>query len=172
MFIIVGLGNPGRAYENTYHNLGFMAIDKFAERIGTSFKKEKYKASIAEGVFCGHKVLLAKPLTFMNNSGESVALLKKQFADARIIVLVDDIDLPDGTIRYRQRGSSGTHNGLRSIVAYIGQDFERIKIGTGRDESKDLADFVLSKITDKALFDKATDEACDVLEKLIKEDNL
>ena len=168
MVIIVGLGNFGKNYENTYHNIGFMTVDKLAKKIGTNFNKEKYKAQIAEGIIEGEKVLLAKPLTYMNNSGECVVLLKKQYKDARIIVVVDDIDLPAGVIRYRQNGSSGTHNGLRSIVSFIGQEFERVRVGIGRDERLDLADFVLSKIKDSQLFDKATDEACEVIIEKIK----
>ncbi len=168
MVIIVGLGNYGKKYESTYHNIGFMTIDKLASKIGIVFDREKYKASIGEGFFNGEKILLAKPLTYMNNSGESLALLKKQFKDARIIVIVDDIDLPRGDVRYRQHGSAGTHNGLRSIVGYIGQEFERVKVGIGRDEG-DLADFVLSKIKDTKLFDEATQKACEMILKLIKE---
>ena len=168
MFIIAGLGNFGKKYENTYHNIGFMTMDKLANKLGMVFDREKYKASIAEGFFNKEKVLLAKPLTYMNNSGESLVLLKKQYKDARIIVVVDDIDLPRGDVRYRQHGSAGTHNGLRSIVEYIGQEFERIKVGIGRDEG-DLADFVLSKIKDTKLLDEAIDRASDMILKIISE---
>ena len=113
------------------------------------------------------KILLAKPTTFMNNSGEAVSLLKQKNKEARIIVVVDDIDLPVGKIRYRESGSAGTHNGLRSITSFIGQDFERVRVGIGRDESKDLADFVLSKIEDKDKFEKIYDQAVDmILEKI------
>ncbi len=166
MIIVVGLGNKDARYDNTYHNLGFMVADKLAKVVGATFSKAKFKALIAEGSYNGEKVLIAKPQTYMNNSGEAVVLLKKQYKDARILVAVDDIDLPAGKIRYRERGSAGTHNGLRSIVSYIGEEFERVKVGTGRDEG-DLADFVLSKIKDKPLFDKACDEAVQViLEKI------
>ncbi len=167
MVIVVGLGNFGKPYENTYHNIGFMVVDKVAEKIGVTFSKEKYKAKIAEGFYQGEKVVLVKPLTYMNNSGESVVLLKKQFKDARILVCVDDIDLQAGAIRYREKGSSGTHNGLRSIVSHIGEDFERVRVGVGRDERMDLADFVLSKIKDTVLFDKATDDASEMVCKKI-----
>lgn len=167
MVIIVGLGNTGKQYQNTYHNLGFMVLDKLANFLGVDISKAKYKALIAESFYQGEKVILVKPQTFMNNSGETVTLLKKDFKDARIIVVVDDIDLPAGDIRYREHGSAGTHNGLRSIVSYIGQEFERVKVGIGRDEKMDLADFVLSNIKDKELFDQATDKAKDmVLEKI------
>jgi len=138
MVVIVGLGNPDLKYKNTYHNIGFDCVDALAQKLGLGFDKVKYKALIAEGVVGGKKVLLAKPQTYMNLSGESLAQLKAKFKDARILVVVDDIDLPKGNIRYRESGSAGTHNGLRSIVSYIGQDFERIKVGIGRDISLDL----------------------------------
>ena len=150
MIIIFGLGNPGKEYEKTYHNMGFLAIDKLADEIGIKFSKKGLKAVYGDGSFEGEKVILVKPQTYMNNSGESVVLFKKKFKDARVLVLVDDIDLPRGVVRYREKGSAGTHNGLRSIVSFIGQDFERIKLGIGRDEG-DLADFVLSKIDESFL---------------------
>lgn len=169
MIIIVGLGNEGSLYQNTYHNLGFMTVDRLAKRIGIEFTKKKYKSTIALGKINGQSVMLAKPSTFMNNSGQAVVMMKEKYKDARIIVVVDDIDLEKGKIRYRQHGHSGTHNGLRSITSFIGNEFERVRIGIGRDESKDLADFVLSKIdkNDLPLFDKAIDEACDlIMEKI------
>lgn len=167
MVIIIGLGNKGSRYDGTYHNLGFMVADKLAAQLSTSFTKEKYKSLLAEGSYNGEKVLIAKPQTYMNNSGEAAVLLKQKFKDARIIAVVDDIDLPAGKVRYRQNGSAGTHNGMRSLVEYIGQDFERVKIGTGRDERMDLADFVLSKISDKELFSAAITEASKIiLEKI------
>lgn len=170
MIIIVGLGNEGGAYRNTFHNMGFMVVDKLAKKLSIEIKKEKYKAHIGETSFNGQKVLLVKPTTFMNNSGECVALLKNKYRDARIIVVVDDIDLEKGKLRYREKGSSGTHNGLRSCTAYIGENFERLRVGVGRDSNVDLADYVLSKIKpeDIGLFDRATDEACEKLIELIK----
>lgn len=163
MIIIVGLGNIGREYENTYHNLGFMVVDNLAKKLSATFSIEKDKAMIAKSFYNGQSVLIAKPTTFMNNSGQSVALLKKKYKDARIIVVVDDIDLPAGKIRYREKGKSGTHNGLRSIVSYIGEDFERLRIGIGRDENLDLADFVLSKIKDLNMFSNTIEEATNIL---------
>ena len=168
MIIVVGLGNFGKEYDKTYHNMGFMAIDKFAEKLGCNFSKKDFKSLVAEGRFNGEKILLAKPQTYMNLSGEAVVLLKKKFKDARIIVLVDCIDIMKGEVRYREKGSAGTHNGLRNIVSYIGEDFERIKIGIGRDESMDLKDFVLSKV-DMNFFDEVLDNAVNVLvEKISK----
>ena len=166
MNIVVGLGNPDDKYKNTYHNIGFDVVDALAKKLGISFDKNKYKALVGEGTLNGEKLLIVKPQTYMNLSGESVVMLKNKFKDARILVVVDDIDLPKGNIRYREHGSAGTHNGLRSIVSYIGEDFERIKVGIGRDITMDLADYVLSKY-DKNVFapiiDKAVNEICERL---------
>ncbi len=163
MVIIVGLGNIGKEYEDTYHNIGFMVVDRLAQKLSASFSVAKDKCMIAKTFYNGQSVLLAKPTTYMNNSGEAVALLKKRYRDGAVIVVCDDIDLPEGKLRYREKGSSGTHNGLRSIVAFIGEDFARLKVGIGRDKSMELADFVLSKIKNKELFDKTIDEAVDIL---------
>lgn len=170
MVIVVGLGNIGVQYKNTLHNLGFKVIDYLSEKLSIQLDKEKYKALLGKGRFNGHEVLLAKPTTYMNNSGEAVVLLKKKFKDARLIVVVDDIDLPKGKLRYRESGKSGTHNGMRSIVSYIGEDFERVRIGVGRDESKDLADYVLSniKLEDEELFNSAIKNAGDLILEKIK----
>lgn len=160
MVIIVGLGNPDAKYAHTYHNLGFDAVDLLAKNLGIEISKSKFKALVGEGVYNGEKILLLKPQTYMNLSGESVVMAKQKFSDARIIVLVDDIDLPKGTVRYRERGSAGTHNGLRNIVAHIGQEFERVKIGAGRDVTVDLVDYVLSKYDEKTyqpILQKAVD---------------
>ena len=169
MIIVIGLGNVGLQYQNTFHNLGFRVVDRLSKKVGLEFKKEKYKAYIAQGYYKGKPLILAKPTTYMNNSGQCAILLKKKFKDARIIVAVDDIDLPKGTIRYREHGSSGTHNGLRSLTQFIGEDFERVRIGIGRDNSKDLADYVLSNIKgqDADIFEQAIDKASDlIIEKI------
>ena len=165
MIVVFGLGNVGRQYENTVHNMGFKVADKLAEKLGIEFKKEKNKAIIAEGKLGGESIIIAKPTTYMNNSGESVVLFKKKFKDARIVVAVDDIDLDRGVVRYRQHGSAGTHNGLRSIVEYIGQEFERVKVGVGRDKTKDLKDYVLCQLTKDELdvLDKAVENATNLL---------
>lgn len=166
MNIVVGLGNPDGKYKNTYHNIGFAVVDKLAEKLGISVSQNKYKALVGEGMLGGEKLLIVKPQTYMNLSGESVVMLKNKFKDARILVVVDDIDLPRGNLRYREHGSAGTHNGLRSIVSYIGEDFERVKVGIGRDISMDLADYVLSKYDAKLfepILNKAVDEICERL---------
>lgn len=166
MVIVVGLGNPEKKYEGTFHNIGFEVVNALAKKWNIKIEKNKFKALIGEGVINGEKVLLAEPQTYMNLSGESVVLLKEKFKDARILVVVDDIDLPRGEIRFRERGSAGTHNGLRSIVAHIGQEFERLKIGIGRDISLDLADFVLSKF-EPSEFEPIIEKAVQKLENLI-----
>ena len=166
MVIVVGLGNPEKKYEGTFHNIGFEVVDAFAKKWNIKISKNKFKALVGEGNVDGEKVLLVKPQTYMNLSGESVVLLKEKFADARILVVVDDIDLPRGEVRFRERGSAGTHNGLRSIVSHIGQEFERLKIGIGRDISMDLADYVLSKFN-RAEFEPIIDKAIQKLETLL-----
>ena len=173
MFIIIGLGNKGVEYRNTYHNIGFMVADKLADKLSLTFSKEKYKAVIAEGKLNSQKILIAKPTTYMNNSGESAVLMKNKFKDAKILAIVDDIDLPKGKVRYRERGSAGTHNGLRSITSYIGEEFERVKVGIGRDQSKDLADYVLSSIDKESreIIEKAVDDAVKmILDRIARED--
>lgn len=155
MKLIVGLGNPDKVYEKTYHNLGFMAIERLAENLGASFTKKTCDGIIAETRMGGEKVFLLKPLTYMNLSGISVDKMMRKFKilPQDVCVFVDDIDLPLGTIRYRENGSAGTHNGLKSIVNETAStNFKRIKIGIGRDDKfKDLADYVLSKIPNEKM---------------------
>jgi len=154
MKMIVGLGNPGSVYENTYHNLGFIAVTRLADKYDIRLDKAKFNAFYGQGNINGEKVLVVKPLTFMNLSGQAV----KAFADyykilpQDIIVFCDDIDIPKGTSRYRQKGSAGTHNGLKNIIYCLdSQDFKRIRIGAGNDKTMDLKDYVLSKIDDESM---------------------
>ena len=153
MIVIVGLGNPGKNYDKTIHNMGYMAIDKFAEKHSFVFAKNKYSAKVAEGVVNGEKVLLLKPETFMNLSGKSVEEVMRmhKLKASDIVVISDDIDLPFGDIRVRAKGSAGTHNGLRDIVSRIGSEFPRVRVGVGRPEHGDLASFVLSRVSDDKL---------------------
>ena len=153
MIAIVGLGNPGKNYDKTIHNLGYMAIDYFAKNHSLNFTKSKYFGVVAEGMVGDEKVILLKPETFMNLSGKSVEdLVHKLKLDlTNIIVLSDDIDLDFGAIRIRSKGSAGTHNGLRDIVQKLGENFARIRIGAGRPEFGDLASYVLSKISEERL---------------------
>ena len=143
MYIIVGLGNPGKQYENTRHNVGINVIDILAEEYGISVTKMKHKALIGEGRVGTEKVVLVKPVTYMNLSGESLAELYNFYKvdTSDIIVIYDDIDLDVGKIRIRKKGSGGTHNGMRSIVKCLGTtDFPRVRVGVSKPEpGRDLA---------------------------------
>jgi len=147
MRLIVGLGNPGPEYEWTPHNLGFLAIDGLAERASIRVTRPEAKAHVGLGKLAGQDVILAKPQTYMNLSGVSIRMLleKYELDPAQMIVLVDDVDLPWGSIRVRERGSAGTHNGLKSIVSSMGtQEFLRIRLGVGPDKVWGaLSDYVL-----------------------------
>lgn len=147
MKLLVGLGNIGKEFEKTNHNMGFMVIDRVAKDLGFSFKKNLCSSLVAEGNYKGEKVVLAKPTTFMNNSGIAVKALVKKFnvdISKDLLIIVDDIDLERGNVRLRKFGSAGTHNGLRSIVENIGEGFARVRIGISKPgENVDLADYVL-----------------------------
>lgn len=148
MILVVGLGNPGRKYEHTRHNVGFDVVDILAQKNNISLTKLKSKARVGEGVIAGKRVALALPQTFMNLSGESVVGLVNWYkpqAD-EMIVCYDDVDLPEGKLRFRPNGSAGTHNGMRNILYLLGrEDFARIRVGIGRPpEGWDLKDWVLA----------------------------
>lgn len=147
--LIVGLGNPGKQYEGTRHNAGFVALDAAAEAWGIRVTRAKFSALTGTGEVAGHKVLLLKPQTFMNDSGRAVgeAAAFYKLPPARIIVLFDDISLAPGRLRVRKSGSAGGHNGIKSIIAAIGQEFPRVKIGVGEKPHPeyDLAAWVLGK---------------------------
>lgn len=149
MFVVVGLGNPGKDYANTRHNVGFDAIDLLAERNNIKLNKIKFTSVYGEGNINGEKVLLVKPQTYMNNSGVTVRDIYNfyKIPIENILVIVDDIDIGFGAVRIKSKGSAGSHNGLKSIVSLLQrQDFPRIKIGVGvKKENQDLASFVLSR---------------------------
>lgn len=150
MKVIIGLGNVGGNYKKTYHNVGFNMVDAFAKRYKLEFSKKKFFGVVAEGVVNGEKVILLKPATFMNNSGKSVFEISKKLkiASRDILIVVDDIDLPAGQIRYRENGSGGTHNGMRDIIQMMNtQDIPRLRIGIGPNERENLADYVLSNMS-------------------------
>jgi peptidyl-tRNA hydrolase, PTH1 family len=150
VFLVVGLGNPGAEYENTRHNLGFRAINELAARLDIKSLRSKHQSFIGEGTIAGHKVLLAEPQTFMNNSGAAVqGLLSWYKIDAKkLIVVYDDVDLEVGQIRIREKGSAGGHHGIESIMASVGgSDFIRVRIGIGRESvTGDVTDYVLQNI--------------------------
>lgn len=148
MYIIVGLGNPGKEYQNTRHNIGFQVIDAIAEKNHITVKEKKHKALIGKGMVAGQKAVLVKPQTYMNLSGESVRdVIDFYKVDERteLIVISDDISLDVGQIRIRKKGSAGGHNGLKNIILHLGHDqFQRIKMGVGeKPQGYDLADYVL-----------------------------
>ncbi len=167
--LIVGLGNPDKKYDGTYHNVGFMVIDKLLEKLGINLKEEACRAKFASFYKNGEKVIIAKPMTYMNLSGEAVIALSSRFKIPanEIIVVYDDIDLPVGEIRIRKSGSAGTHNGMRNIVSKLGgTDFPRIRVGIGKPQPPmQLVDYVLSHIKgeNKMKLDKSFEKIADLL---------
>ncbi len=152
MYIIAGLGNPGRKYVGTRHNMGFEALDAVAAKYNIDIKKVKFNAIYGEGVIEGEKVVLVKPQTFMNLSGEAIREFKSWYKaeDSQIIIIYDDVSLPVGKLRIRPKGSAGGHNGMKSIIYQLNSDvFPRIKIGVGSPDNPDydLADYVLGRFT-------------------------
>ena len=166
MILIVGLGNPGKQYEHTRHNVGFDVIDVMADKYNISVTEKKHKALCGKGIIEGQKVVLAKPQTFMNLSGESEAELLnfyKSDPETELIVIFDDISLAPGNIRVRKKGSAGGHNGIKNIIAMTGtQNFMRIKVGVGEKPAGwDLADHVLGHFdaADRKLVESAMEDA-------------
>ncbi len=167
MFLIVGLGNPDKKYEKTRHNIGFDTIDALAEKYHITMNDHKHKALCGTGVIEGVKVLLAKPLTYMNLSGDSVSEIVNFYKldpESEMIIIFDDISLAPGNIRVRKKGSAGGHNGIKSIIARCGtQNFMRIKVGVGeKPQGWDLADHVLGRFSteDRELVEDAIQDAC------------
>lgn len=149
MKLIVGLGNPGKEYEHTRHNAGFETMDEIADQLSASITQKKFKALIDKVNVHGESVLLMKPQTFMNNSGEAVraAMDFYRLAPEDLLVIYDDLDLPVGKLRLRQKGSAGGHNGIKSIIAHIKtQEFDRIRVGIDKDARIPVVDWVLGKI--------------------------
>ena len=174
MYLIVGLGNPGREYEHTRHNAGFDAIDVLAGKLGADVKEKKHKGLCGKGMIAGEKVILLKPQTFMNLSGESVRAAADFYKiDAEhMIVLYDDIDLDVGKLRVRAKGSAGGHNGIKNIIAHLGtQEFQRIRIGVGeKPKEYDLADYVLGRFSaeDRKLVEEAFANAADAVRLMVQ----
>lgn len=177
MYIVVGLGNPTRQYEGTRHNVGFDAIDYLVDQHRVPYSGVKHKSMYGKGVIAGQKVILAKPLTYMNLSGEAVAELVQYYKvdpEAELVVIYDDINLEPGYIRVRKKGSAGGHNGIKSIITLLGTDkFKRIRIGVGeKPKNWDLADFVLSSFSkdERKRVDEAICHTADALELILQED--
>lgn len=176
MFLIAGLGNPGRQYEKTRHNMGFDTIDELIDRHRIPQGGIAHKAMYGKGMIAGEKILAVKPLTYMNLSGEAIreyVNYYKMDPETELIVIYDDIDLEPGQIRIRKKGSAGGHNGIKSIIAQIGtQNFYRIKVGVGaKPKGWDLADYVLGRFSseERKLVDKAICDAADAVEMILKD---
>lgn len=172
MILIVGLGNPEKQYDNTYHNVGYMVLDELCDKYDINLTKQKCKSLIFEGRLLGKKVVICKPLTYMNKSGEALVELTNSFKPDKTLVIYDDIDIEKGKYRFREKGSAGTHNGMRSIVELMGtENINRLRVGT-KSETKvnNLADYVLSKI-DKDSYEKifmAIEDCVEFIEEYIQ----
>jgi PTH1 family peptidyl-tRNA hydrolase len=173
--LIVGLGNPGLEYSATRHNLGFLCLERLAEKHRLRFTSKRAKSLVARGTINGNDVALAKPQTFMNLSGEAVRELSRIYGvpPKSLLVIYDDVDLPLGTIRLRERGGPGTHNGMRSIVDELGgrTDFPRLRIGVGMPtDGQNLADYVLGLPTpdERAVLDESLGRAVEAAETVVR----
>lgn len=175
MKVVVGLGNYGDKYAYTFHNMGFLAVEALADKLNMKFKERECDASVAVGYRGGEKIVIARPLTYMNLSGKAVKQLVRKYnlnTATDLIVIYDDIDLPKGTVRVRPKGSAGTHNGMRNIISEIGtEQFARIRIGIGPvPESVPLVDYVLAEVPKserETIFDafcRAADEAIKLID--------
>ena len=177
MYIIVGLGNPKKEYDNTRHNIGFDVIDALAKANGIGMTEKKHKAIIGKGIVGGQKILLVKPQTYMNLSGESVRELVDYYKideTSELIVISDDISLGVGQLRIRKKGSAGGHNGLKNIILHLGHDvFQRVKMGVGeKPKNYDLADYVLGHFSkeERKIMDDSVLDACRAIEMMINDD--
>jgi PTH1 family peptidyl-tRNA hydrolase len=172
--LIVGLGNPGLEYSATRHNMGFLCLDRLATKHRLRFTGKRAKSVLARGAISGHDVALAKPQTYMNLSGESVRELLRLYGmpTKSLVVVYDDVDLPVGTVRIRERGGPGTHNGMRSIVDEIGStDFPRLRIGVGMPtDGQNLADYVLGLPSpdERTVLDEALDRSVEAIETVAR----
>lgn len=176
--LIVGLGNPGKQYEKTVHNVGFMVVDRLLDKLGVKAKDKGHEAVFATTFCKGNKVIIAKPQTYMNLSGESVKQLVKynDMNASDVVVVYDDIDLPLGAIRIRKEGSAGTHNGMKNVIANLGTtEVARIRVGVGDDRGKmQLKDYVLSNVCGekKEKLDKVIDRVSQCLQDYIQDGDI
>lgn len=173
-YLIVGLGNPGRRYENNRHNVGFMAVDRLAAAHNVSSSKVQHKALTADARIAGRQVILAKPQTYMNLSGDAVGPLANYYRipAANVLVIYDELDLPFGTLRLRQKGGAGGHKGMHSIIQHLGQGFPRLRLGIGRPPGRmDPAAYVLQDFTrdELPILNELLDEAVRAVETYLRE---
>lgn len=174
MYVICGLGNPGKKYANTRHNMGFITIDQLAEKHDIKVDKVKFKALVGEGRIAGQKVLLVKPQTYMNLSGESVQEVMHFYKldPEELIVIYDDLDLEVGALRLRKFGSAGTHNGMRSVVQHLNSDrFPRIRLGIGANGKRDIIDHVIGGFSkdEVPVLEEAVTKAVSAIECMLGE---
>ncbi|HAQ41359.1 MAG TPA: aminoacyl-tRNA hydrolase [Clostridiales bacterium] len=173
MYIVAGLGNPGKEYAGTRHNVGYDTLECLAEKCNVKLNKLKFNSVYGETTINGEKVMLVKPVTYMNRSGIAIDEIMKfyKIPAENLIVIYDDIDIPVGTLRIRPHGSPGTHNGMKSVIQHVGSNFPRIRIGVGRNPNMDLADYVLQRFgsddRDKIspIMEKAAEAAIEIIEK-------
>ncbi|EHI97063.1 Peptidyl-tRNA hydrolase [Clostridium sp. DL-VIII] len=174
MFLIVGLGNPGKEYEDTRHNIGFKVIDNIAKEYNIEINRQKFKGVYGEGFINNNKVMLLKPTTYMNLSGESVREVVDFYnlENSEVLVIYDDISLEIGKLRIRDKGSAGGHNGIKSIIAHLGSDiFSRIKVGIGQP-NVDLVKYVLGRFTkeEMTILSESIDASTKAAEEIIRSD--
>jgi PTH1 family peptidyl-tRNA hydrolase len=172
-YLIVGLGNPGSKHKENRHNVGFMTIDYLAETAGISMGRVHQRAIFGKGEIVGYPVILAKPQTFMNRSGDSIYLLTNYYriSPARVLVVYDELDLPLGSLRLRQKGGSGGHNGMKSVIQHLGNDFPRLRLGIGRPPGRMApAAYVLRDFQKKELpiLSELLDDAVAAIESFIQ----
>jgi PTH1 family peptidyl-tRNA hydrolase len=172
MYLIVGLGNPESEYSNTRHNIGFDVVNQLAQTCKIQISKTKFKGLYGEGNIGGEKVILLKPQTYMNLSGESLIQFKNfyKIENENIIVVYDDIDLELGALRIRKQGGAGTHNGMKSVVSVIGKAFTRIRIGMGEPYNKeDIINYVIGKISKKEreVLDETVIDAVNAIKEIV-----
>lgn len=175
MFIIAGLGNPTMQYEGTRHNVGFDVIDAIADKYNISVTERKSRAFCGKGIIAGQKVLLVKPQTYMNLSGESIRGIVDYYKvdeESELLVIYDDISLDVGQLRIRKKGSAGGHNGIKNIIAHLGTTvFPRIKVGVGeKPKNYDLADYVLGHFSkeEKVLMEEGYERAIEAVEQIVQ----
>ncbi|MFO0694905.1 MAG: aminoacyl-tRNA hydrolase [Polyangiales bacterium] len=173
MFLVAGLGNPGPKYAQNRHNLGFLVVERFADRFGAAPFKDKFKGRFTKAAVGPHDVVLLEPLTYMNLSGESVqpAMAFFRVEPGRVICVHDELDLPYGTVRIKVGGGAAGHNGLKSLIQHCGQDFVRIRMGIGRPPKGSTESYVLGDFpaAERAELPDFLDRACDALEAIVRD---
>ncbi len=173
MKLVAGLGNPGRTYEHTRHNAGFEVVDELARRAGATFRRSwRWPVATAEAEIGGRRVLLAKPLTFMNASGQAIGPLarKRGIAVGEVLAVVDDVELDPGRLRLRRSGGAGGHNGLKSLIEHLGGDgFARLRVGVGRAAGGEMVEHVLGRFTpeEQVVMRDAVARAADAVEEVL-----